>query len=306
MNPFDFFIANEFIFAATQLTLAMLGMGATLTPGDFKEVVRDPRGFTTGAVIQVILVPLACYLFIIGFTLPAGVAIGLALCAAIPGGTISNIFTFFARGHVALSIAITAITTLLCLVSVPIVLDLLVDHHLPGEVAIPAGKIALEILLYLLLPLAVGMVVLDRAPRLAPTVSKWAIRLSLFIILLIVIGALGAGRLDMDTFGVQNALVVWAFIVAICALSIGVSRAMRLDWPDTAAINIEVVLRNVNLGILIKASLFPAIVGVADPIGDMIFFTLIFYGAAQMAFSGVFIYFYRRIIGADISTRADT
>lgn len=298
MNVFEFYVANEFVFAATQLALAMFGMGATLTPGDFREVVRDPKGFATGMVLQIVLVPLACYFFIMGLALPAGIAIGLALCAAIPGGTVSNIFTFFARGHVALSIAITAVTTLVCLVSVPIVLDLLVDQHITGDVVIPAGRIAVEIGLYLLLPLALGMLVLARAPSLAPALSKGAIRLSFFIILLIVIGALGAGRLDFAAFGWQNALLVWGFITFICVASIIVCRAVRLDWLDTAAINIEVVVRNTNLGLLIKASLFPAIVGVADPVGDMILFTLLFYGAVQIGFSGGLIFFYRRLIGA--------
>ncbi len=300
MNLFEFYIANEFAFAATQLALAMLGMGATLTPGDFKEIVRDPKGFATGLVLQIILVPLACYFFINGLTLPAGIAIGLALCAAIPGGTISNIFTFFARGHVALSIAITAVTTLACLISVPIVLDLLVDQHLAADVAIPAAQIALEICLYLLMPLGVGMVVLERAPAIAPALSKWAIRLSFFIIVLIVVGALGAGRLDFAAFGWQNALLVWGFLMAICVGSIILCRMARLDWLDTAAINIEVVVRNTNLGILIKASLFPAMVSVADPVGDMILFTLLFYGGVQIFFSAALIFFYRRLIGVPV------
>ncbi|MGB0919707.1 MAG: bile acid:sodium symporter family protein [Alphaproteobacteria bacterium] len=296
MNPFDFYIEYEFVFAAVQLSLAMLGMGATLTLGDFGEVARDPKGFSVGIVMQIVLVPLAAFFFLAGLELATGIAIGLALCAAIPGGTVSNIFTYIARGHVALSIALTAIATIICLGSVPVVLDLLVADHLPGEAALPAGDIAIEIALYLLLPLALGMLVLDRLPTIAPAFSKWCIRLSLFTIVLIVIGAMGAGRLDFAAFGWQNAVLVWGFITVICVMTIVVARLARLDWADTATINIEVVVRNTNLGILIKASVFPAVVGVADPVGDMVLFTLLFYGGVQIGFAAFLIPFYRRLI----------
>lgn len=275
---FDFYIRHEYWFAATQLALAMLGMGATLKVRDFVAVAQQPRALAFGLVVQVLLVPLFAWALIV-ITEPAvGLAVGLALCAAIPGGTMSNVFTFLARGHVALSIALTAICSFACLVTTPIVLDLLISAQLPGEFDMPAGRIAMEITLILMLPLVLGMVVLTVWPNGAARFSRICIRTSIFIIVLIVIGATGAGRVDIEKFAGSEILILLGFVLGLAAFSWFVPRLMGLNWPDSTAINIEVTFRNTNLGLLIKASLFPAVVGVADPMGDMVLFTVLLYG----------------------------
>lgn len=304
MNPFDFYIANEYAFAATQLFLAMLGMGATLTPRDFLEVVRDPRGFSVGIVLQIIGVPLIALLFMVLLDLQPGVAVGLALCAAIPGGTVSNIFTFLARGHVALSIALTAVATLACLFTTPLVLGWLIAEHMAVDFVMPAGRIALEIALYLMFPLLLGMVILRLAPAVAPRVSRYGIRGSLFVILLIVIGALGAGRLDLQAFGVGNIVTVLAFIFVLAVVSALLPALLRLQRTDIRTINLEITVRNTNLALLIKASLFPAVVGVADPLGDAVLFTILLYGGLMLLVGFAMIAVYRRDAGQAISSRS--
>ncbi len=291
---FDFYVQHEYWFAAVQLILAMLGMGATLAPADFGRVIADPKGFSVGIVLQLIGVPLLAYVFILMISGSPGLAVGLAVCAAIPGGTVSNIFTYFARGHIALSIALTAIATVACLVTTPIVLDLLVTQYMPQDFEMPAGRIATEIGLCLLLPLVVGMLFLRLLPKAAPFFSRWCIRGSLFVILLIVIGALGAGRLDLQSFGLENIGWVFAFIMILLVVSHVVPRLAGNSWTDVIAINIEITVRNTNLGLLIKASLFPAAVGVADPVGDNVLFTILLYGGLMLMISGGMIPVYRR------------
>ncbi len=275
---FDFYIRYEYWFAATQLALAMLGMGATLKVRDFVAVVKQPRALAYGLLIQILFVPLFAWALII-LTQPAvGLAVGLALVAAIPGGTMSNVFTFLARGHVALSIALTAVCSFACLVTTPIVLGLLISAQLPGEFDMPAAKIATEITLILMLPLVIGMIVLSVWPNGAARFSKICIRTSIFIIILIVIGATGAGRVDIEKFAGSEILILLTFVLGLATFSWFVPRLMGLNWPDSTAVNIEVTFRNGNLGLLIKASLFPAVVGVADPVGDMVLFTVLLYG----------------------------
>ena len=215
----DFYVQNEYWFAATQLILAMLGMGATLTGRDFRDVVREPLAVSAGMAIQLVAVPLTAFLFLRFLGVQDGVAVGIALIAAIPGGTTSNIFTFFARGNSALSISITGLTTLACLVTTPLILSLLISQYLPADFTMPRGKIIGEIGLTLLLPLAVGMLYLYLYPRSAVTVSKWSIRASLFIILLIVIGSASAGRLDVKAFGLSNVILVTAFTLALAIMA---------------------------------------------------------------------------------------
>jgi bile acid:Na+ symporter, BASS family len=275
---FDFYIRYEYWFAAVQLSLAMLGMGATLRIRDFATVFFKPRALLVGLMVQMLLVPLSIWALISWLVPQPGLAIGLALCAAIPGGTMSNVFTFLARGHVPLSIAMTAVTTLACLVTTPIVLGLLIAQHMPADFNMPAGQIAIEIALILLLPLLLGMLFLHFVPAAAPRFSRYCIRSSIFCILLIVVGATGAERIDMVAFGAENMLLVVTTLIVLMVISWLVPRLLNLNSEQCTAVNIEVTVRNGNLGLLIKASLFPAVVGMADPVGDMVLTTVLAYG----------------------------
>ncbi|MFK8046841.1 MAG: bile acid:sodium symporter family protein [Halioglobus sp.] len=290
---FEFYIQYEYWFAAVQLGMAMLGMGATLRVRDFAAVAKNPRGILVGITLQILAVPALAGLFLWGLDLDTGVAIGLALCAAIPGGTMSNVFTFLGRGHVALSIAITGVTTVACLITTPMILTVLVSQHLPVDFVMPADQIATEIALILLLPLVLGMLCLQWFPDFAPGLSKVCIRTSVFVILLIIIGASGSGRLDLDRFGISNFMIVLMFLAAVTTLSWLIPHLCKVKRPDNTAINIEVTVRNSNLGLLIKASLFPAIVGVSDPIGDNVLFTVLGYGGAALLVGVGQIYLHR-------------
>jgi len=272
----------EYWIAAAQLLLAMLGMGATLRVRDFAEVARAPWPITVGCLLQVVGVPLIAWAFLSTLSLDPGIAIGLALCAAIPGGTLSNVFTFLGRGHIALSIALTGVTTLACLVTTPIVLGLLISQHMPADFVMPAGQIAREITLILLLPLATGMCVLQFAPAIAPRFSKYCIRGTLLLIFVIIVGATASGRVDIPAFGLFNLAVVVGFLTLLASASYLIPRLAGLSSRDNTAINIEVTVRNGNLGLLIKASMFPAVIGTTDPIGDAILFTVLTYGGLAL------------------------
>jgi len=289
----DFYVQHEYWFAASQLVLAMLGMGATLTGKDFRDVVREPLAVSVGTAIQILVVPLTAFLFLRLLGVHDGVAVGIALIAAIPGGTVSNIFTFFARGNSALSISITALTTLACLITTPLILSLLISEYLPADFTMPKGQIVREIALTLLLPLALGMAYLYLYPRSAPTLSKWSIRGSLLGIVLIVVGSATAGRLDIEAFGNNNILLVMLFTVALSVMGYLVPKLLRLARPDSRAIEFEVIVRNVNLGVLIKASIFPAAMSETAKLGDMVLFSLLLYGGLQMLVGAVLIGLYR-------------
>jgi BASS family bile acid:Na+ symporter len=288
---FDFYLANEYWFAAAQLSLAMLGMGATLAPKDFNGIIKTPRAFTVGMGLQLLLVPLVAFLFISLSGAAAGILIGLALLAAIPGGTVSNIFTYMGKGNIVLSIAITAITTIGCLVTTPIVLNLLISQHMPSDFVMPVGRIAFEICLFLLIPLFIGMVLFAKLPSHAERISKLGIYGSIFVILLIVIGSAGAGRLDLSTFGPRNILIILAFALALLVLSIIVPKLLRLPTKDGTAIQIEVTVRNTNLGLLLNASLFPP----GHALGGTVLMTLLLYGAVMLLLGGGLIAYNRRV-----------
>lgn len=290
----EFYIEYEYWIAAVQLVLAMLGMGATLTGRDFRDVVLEPLAVTAGTAVQMLAVPLTAFAFLRVAGVDEGVAVGLALVAAIPGGTTSNIFTFLARGNAALSITITALTTLACLISTPLILSLLVSNYLPADFTMPTGMIIREIALTLLLPLVIGMGYLYLYPRSAAALSRWAIRGSLVGILLIVAGSASAGRLDMDAFGWDNAAGVLFFALLLAGMGYAVPKWLRLSPRDATAIEFEVIVRNINLGILIKAALFPAALAGTAALGDRVLLTLLLYGGLQLLVAGPLIVWRRR------------
>jgi len=290
----DFYIQHEYWFAAVQLILAMFGMGATLTTGDFKDVLREPAAVSFGTAIQLLLVPAIALAFISLSGVAGGVAAGIALIAAIPGGTTSNIFTYMARGNVPLSISMTGITTLACLLTTPLILTLLITEYLPADFAMPAAQIISDIAFTLLLPLLVGMAFLRFLPRHAQWLSKLSIGASLFVIALIIIGSSSAGRLDVDAFGLQNISMVLLFLVILTLAGWLAPRVLGFSRADSTAIEMELVVRNANLGVLLKASIFPVVAGGDNRLGDLVLFSVLLYGGVQLLAAGALIALRRR------------
>ena len=109
------------------LALIMLGLGASLTAKDFLRVFQNPKEFFIGLICQLIILPLVGYLLIISLKTPVELALGVMLIAAAPGGVTSNVLTKFANGDVALSISLTAFTSLISIISVPFIIFLSID-----------------------------------------------------------------------------------------------------------------------------------------------------------------------------------
>ncbi|MEZ5502370.1 MAG: bile acid:sodium symporter family protein [Halioglobus sp.] len=289
------YAAYEYPVASAQLFLAMLGMGALLTPRDFLLEVQRPRGLLAGLGVQWLLAPLIAYALGAVLPIPAGIAVGLIFVAAVPGGTLSNILTLFGRGNIALSIALTSITTVAALVTTPLLLKLLLFQHLPADFSMPVGRIARDIFGTLIIPLLLGMLLKSQTTTFyAAQFSKWAIRLSLLLILLIVVGSAGSGRLSATAYGVMGIAALVLFILAMQGSAVLVAKALSLASGDGLAINIEASFRNISLAIAVKATVFPARPGVLDPVGDAVLFVALLYGGVSLFMTLVPVLIHRR------------
>lgn len=297
---FDHFFKNyasyEYPLASAQLVLAMLGMGALLAPSAFMLEIKAPRALLSGLGFQWLAVPMIALALASLLPVPAGIAAGLIVIAAVPGGTLSNILTHFGNGNIALSISLTAITTVAALVVTPMLLQLLIGQHLPADFDLPANKILREIVLILLLPLALGMAV-HRMLRQVHSVlfSRWVIRLSLAMIVLMAVGAGGSGRLDPDAYGVMGVLALVSFCLSVQLGAWLLTRALQLPKRDGLAIVVEASFRNMSLAVAIKALIFPAVAGETDPIGDAIFFTALLYGGVSLFMTLIPVIAHRRM-----------
>ena len=286
----------EYVIAAGQLILAMLGMGAALRLADFRAIARWPYGVILALALQYFVCPLLAIVFVQVWPLPAGIAVGLLLAAALPSGSLSNIYTYLGHGNLALSITATTASTLICLVVTPMILRVSASAYLPADFQMPTGKILMDITSCLLLPLAAGMVIGNRWPSIRQGLTNWCIRGSLLFLALLVIGSLTSGRIDVWAYGwtVPTMLVLLsATLVGPLQLAV---RACGLNADDAFTTAIEVTMRNGNLGIFLKASIFPAVAGVMDPIGDAVLFVILFYGGGTLIVAALPI-LYRRTIG---------
>ncbi|MDD9938755.1 MAG: bile acid:sodium symporter [Myxococcales bacterium] len=256
-----------------QLVLAMLGMGATLTVGDFLDVMRERVSVIVGLSLQWLFVPALALAIVYGFELSAGWAVGFLLIAVVPGGTASNLFTFLGRGNTALSVSITLVTTVGSVLSVPLMLRLLADSYVPDDFAFPTGRIVTEIVAYLIAPLALGMWLLRASPVRAEPISKWSIRLSVIFIAMIVVSSLGSGRIEVPAYGWGPPLMLILFGVVLSQVTPLLCRAMRRYEDDATAIGIEVCVRNVGLALLLVRFFFPG-----QPEQAQVLYATLFYG----------------------------
>jgi BASS family bile acid:Na+ symporter len=292
---FEHYAAYEYWLAATQLALLMLGMGAMTHLSDFTDLVRRPRAVLVGIAVQLLLVPPLAVVASHGLGATPGVTLGLVLISAMPGGTMSNLFTLFARGNVPLSITLTALATAACIVTTPLVLRLLALGHLPPGFAMPTEQIVFEIAFVLLLPLAFGMAVGHTLPAWRDGISRWCIRGSILMIVLIAIGAGGSGRIDPTRYGWAAPAAIALFVTAIQAVAAVAGRLARLERRDVVAIVIEVTIRNTNLGLLVKASLFPAVAGIVDPLADAVLYVVLIYGGVATLWAIPLLVWHRRV-----------
>jgi BASS family bile acid:Na+ symporter len=286
----------EYPLASTQLFFAMLGMGAVLSPRDFLAEIQNPRSLSIGLVFQWAIVPLIA--IVLGFLLPvpAGIAVGLMLIAAVPGGTLSNILTHLGNGNIALSISLTSLTTVASLVTTPLLLQLMISEYLPDGFQMPTARIARDIFFTLIVPLLIGMFIKVRLqPGYSAAFSKWIIRLSLALIVVMAVGAGGSGRLDPQAYGLTGIVALVVFGVSIKLVSLLVVRLAGLPGRDGLAIMIEAAFRNMSLAVAIKAIVFPARTGLVDPVGDAVFFTALLYGGVSMFMSLIPVFIHRRV-----------
>ena len=157
------------------LGIIMFGLGLSLTLDDFRRVSRHPKAVAVALGCQLVLLPLVCFGLVKLFDLPPLLAVGLMLLAASPGGTSANLFSHLFRGDVALNVTLTAVNSIIAIVSLPLITNFAIAHFdLDDTVHLPFIKVV-EVFAIVLVPVAIGMVVRGTAPG-------WAQRMDLSLI----------------------------------------------------------------------------------------------------------------------------
>lgn len=244
------------VFLPLALFIIMLGMGLGLTLDDFKRILIEPKAVVIGLIAQLVMLPLVGFLLASFFPLTPELAVGVMVLAACPGGPTSNLVTYLAQGNVALSITLTAISSLITVFTIPLVVNLSMQS-LMGEntfLQLPLLPTILQIAVITLIPVTLGMVIHHYAPQFSAKFEKWVKWLSLFFLALIIFGLLLKERANVPTFFVQVGWITLTLNILTMALGYALSNLSQLDTKSSVAITCEVGIQNGTLAIAIASA----------------------------------------------------
>ena len=238
------------------LALVMFGLGLSLTVPDFQRLLKHPKAVAVALGLQVLLLPAACYAIILGFGLPPVFAVGLMLLAASPGGVSANLFSHLFGGNVAMNISLTAINTVLSIVTLPLIANWAIATFAKTGQVVPLqfGKVA-EVIAVVLVPVTLGMVVV--AARSRGFAQRMEKPFKIFSALVLAAFALIAIAKEWDalraSFATVGPAVVLFNLVSLLA-GYYMSRAAGMDKPLSTAISFEIGIHNSTLSLFIALS----------------------------------------------------
>ncbi|MFK3916989.1 bile acid:sodium symporter family protein [Psychrobacter sp. NPDC078501] len=253
---------NNTALALLPLALAyiMFTLGAGLKLSDFKVIAKYPKAFFVGLINQVVLVPLVALAVVLVTAPPPAIAFGIMLISFCPGGVTSNMLTYYAKGNVALSIALTGVVSILSVITLPILITLAFDHFMKDQAnSISAIKIGLVMFLLTTLPVSLGMLARHKFTDFMVRRSSLLNGLASVFFVLIVFAAIASNWQLLQTQFTQIGLELIFIIAILFAISILISRVLKLSWFDTKTISIETSIQNSTTAI----TLAPIIMGVS-------------------------------------------
>lgn len=238
------------------LAVIMFGLGLALTVDDFRRVGREPKAVVVALLAQLVLLPALCFGLVIAFDLEAMLAVGMMLLAASPGGTTANLFSHLFHGDVALNISLTAVNSVIAVVSLPIVVNFAIDHFEPAgadDVGLQLGK-TLQVFAIVLVPVAVGMLVRRAIPVVAQRADKPVRIASALLLVVVIAGALLNERDNLSDYLADIGLLATLFCV--CSLAIGylLPRLAGVTERQAVATGFEVGVHNSTLAIAVALS----------------------------------------------------
>lgn len=271
------------------IAFIMFTIGLGLTLDDFRRVVVIPRGISIGLVNLILISPLLAFGMAELFNLDPLMAVGLVLLGASPGGTLANMLTHLAKGETALSVTMTAISSITAVVTIPLFFSLANDYFgAGGSLAVSdMFSVVLRTFLITVVPLSIGMFVRSRAPEWVDRTKSGISKAAVVVFVLVVIGAV-ASEWDLiaDNLARVAAAAVALNIVAM-TFSFSVSKVARLSDRQATAIALELGVHNGTVAIAVAA----IISDVSPTIGDELLIPAAVYSLFQFLTGGLFAWF---------------
>ena len=234
------------------LALVMFGLGLSLSTQDFTRLLKYPKAVAVALALQVLVLPVACYLLIVALQVPPLFAVGLMLLAASPGGISANLFSHLFGGNVAMNISLTAVNTVLSIVTLPLISNWAITTFAKTGQVVPLqlGKVA-EVIAIVLVPVAIGMWVRTRQPALAARSEKPMKLFSAVVLAVVALGAIAKEWSSMTSTFADVGMAVVAFNLVSLLAGYYLSRMAGLDKGMSTAISFEIGIHNSTLAIFI-------------------------------------------------------
>ena len=240
------------------LAFIMFALGLGLTGGDFLRVVKQPRDFFVGAFSQIILLPVIAFILVKIWPIAPELAIGVMIIAAAPGGVTSNLLTFFARGDVALSISLTAIISLLCVITIPFIVltsvGLLSDTNINQDISLIS--MSRDMFLIVTVPVVLGMLFRKFLSRISLKFEPIARKVSIILFVLVLLGAIAAEGKNIISYFAQAGLITLVLNITMMIVAYYLAQTFASGIKQKKCITIECGLQNGTLAIFVAVSIF--------------------------------------------------
>ena len=271
------------------LAFIMFVLGLGLTGSDFLRVIKQPRDFFVGACSQIILLPIIAFILVKIWPIAPELAIGVMIIAAAPGGVTSNLLTSFAKGDVALSVSLTAIISLLCVITIPFIVltsvGLLADSSITQDISLIG--MARDMFLIVTVPVILGMLFRGFASGMALSFEPIAKKISTVLFVLVLLGAIAAERENVVSYFAQAGLITLVLNVVMMVVAYLVAQSLASGTKQKKCITIECGLQNGTLAIFVATSIFG---------GGMYVIPAATYSLIMFATSLIFVYLVRKIV----------
>jgi len=242
------------------LGIIMLGLGLSLTIGDFARVLKQPKAVLTALVCQLLILPAICFGLVLLFQLPPVLAVGMMMLAASPGGTTANLYSHLFRGDIALNISLTAVNSVIAVITLPLITNFAIMYFQPfdDQLGLQWAK-ALEVFAIVLLPVALGMLIRRFWPKFADGMDR-PVRIASVVILIVVIaGAVASNwNLLVDNFA-GLALITVLFCLISLAVGYVVPRLLKVGRRQAIAASFEIGIHNATLAIVIAQTVLGSV-----------------------------------------------
>ncbi len=251
------------------LALIMLGLGLGLKLDDFLRVFKEPKDFIVGFISQLIILPLVAYLLIIILRTPPEIAIGVMIIAAAPGGVTSNVLTKFADGDVALSISLTAVISLLSIITVPVIIFTSADLFGVTEISknISMTGIAIKMFLVVTVPVILGMIIRKFAENFIASKVNLFNKLNILLFIIFFIAAFYEERENILSFIMQAGVISLTLNISMMVIAYYIAKIFTSGIKQMKTIALECGLQNGTLALFVSTQIFGTDILYAIPTG---------------------------------------